>query len=65
MFDKPDGTYRPIGLYRAVFRIWAKIRKPIWQQWEADEDPNHLFAAGAGRSATDPVWRQAVRAEIA
>lgn len=48
-----------------MFRLWAKIRKPEWRSWEARADPSHMFAAGAGRTITDVVWRQNVRADAA
>eukprot|EP00973_Karenia_brevis_P055240 7681296-Karenia_brevis.AAC.1 len=63
LLPKDDGGLRPIGLYRALYRLWAKSRVRHWRQWERDEDPQQFFGAGEGRSCTDIVWRMGVRAE--
>ena len=65
LIEKDTGGHRPIGLFRALFRVWAKIRKKHWAEWETSADPDHLFGAGASRGATDLVWRQAFRNEVA
>ena len=55
---------RPIMLAPALYRWWARARRPLAEQWEADQD--HPFsAASKGRTAIDPVYRRAVRAEAA
>jgi len=64
LFDKPAGGTRPIGWYRAIFRVWAKARRNCWRSWERRSGEQMLFGAGEGRTVEDIVWRQAVRAEI-
>jgi hypothetical protein len=64
LFDKPTGGTRPIGWYRAIFRVWARARRHLWQHWERSSGENHIFGAGEGRTVSDIVWRQSVRAEI-
>jgi len=65
LIEKDTGGHRPIGLFRALFRVWAKIRKKHWTDWEDSTDPDHMFGAGTNRGATDLVWRQAFRNEVA
>ncbi len=49
-----------VGLYR----LWARIRKPLVTEWEARNDRPYL-SAGKGRGPQTAVWRQAARAEAA
>ena len=65
LIGKDSGGHRPIGLFRALFRVWAKARQHVWAEWERKADPDHIFGAGANRGATDIVWRQAFRNEVA
>jgi len=60
LLDKPTGGTRPVGLFTAFYRLWAKARQEDAAAWAADHDMP-FFAAGKGRSTTDPVWRQSVR----
>ncbi len=61
---KPDGGYRLIGIFAAVYRVWARARRPLADEWEARHDRPY-FAAGSHRSPVDAVWRQSLRAEAA
>ncbi len=61
---KPDGGYRLIGIFTAAYRVWARARRPLADQWESTHDRPY-FAAGAHRSPVDAVWRQSLRAEAA
>ncbi len=61
---KPDGGYRLIGIFTAAYRVWARARRPLADQWESAHDRPY-FAAGAHRSPVDAVWRQSLRAEAA
>eukprot|EP00973_Karenia_brevis_P092567 12413027-Karenia_brevis.AAC.1 len=65
LIDKASGGTRPIGWFRALFRVWARARKSIWSEWEDEMDPDGIFAAGKGKSTEDVVWRQSFRAECA
>ncbi len=61
---KPGGGYRLIGIFAATYRIWARARRPLADEWESRNERAY-FAAGSDRSPTDAVWRQALRAEAA
>ena len=58
----PGPGWRPIGILPSFYRLWMKIRRGLCSQWEHQHD-RAFFAMGAHRKVTDPVWRQAVRAE--
>ena len=62
LIEKATGGLRPIGIFVSLYRLWGKARRPICDKWEAGNDRIY-FAAGKGRSASDAVWRQAVKAE--
>ena len=65
LIPKTDGGARPIGLFQAVFRIWAQMRKQIVQQWEQEHARQPFFAAMRQRSALDVAWRHTLTAEMA
>jgi hypothetical protein len=48
----------------ALYRWWARARRPLAERWE-DSNDQPFFAASKGRTAIDPVYRRAVRAEAA
>ncbi len=64
MIPKPKGGHRAIATMVGLYRLWAKLRKPIVTQWEMQNDRPYL-AAGKGRSPHSSVWRQACHAEAA
>ena len=64
LIPKSDGGRRPIGLFPAIHRIWTRVRRPDAEKWE-DQNPCGIFAACRGQAATDTVWAQAPRAEMA
>ena len=35
LLQKPAGGYRPIGLFSAMHRLWARARRPFAERWEA------------------------------
>ncbi len=53
---------RPIGLYRALFRLWARLRRPLADEWEHQRAAQLFWIQGPGRACTDHVWRAAVQA---
>eukprot|EP00959_Pyramimonas_sp_CCMP1952_P343433 7193760-Pyramimonas_sp.AAC.1 len=57
MLAKPDGGHRPIGLFVALHRLWARARRDFARQWEA-ANAREYFCAGAFASSVDTVWRQ-------
>ncbi len=64
MIPKPRKGHRAVAAFVSLYRLWAKVRKPYIDDWEAEND-RHYLAAGKDRSPQDVVWRQAVRAETA
>ncbi len=64
MIPKPRKGHRAVAAFVSLYRLWAKIRKPHIEKWEAAHD-RHYLAAGKDRSPQDTVWRQAARAEAA
>jgi len=60
LLDKITGGTRPIGLFTAFYRLWAKARQEEAAKWAGLND-RHYFAAGRNRSTLDPVWRQSIR----
>ncbi len=64
MIPKPSKGHRAVAAFVSLYRLWAKVRRPHVEAWEARNDRPYL-AAGKERSPQDLVWRQAVRAEVA
>ena len=62
LIPKPSGGHRPIGLLCGVYRLWAKARRPVAQQWERD-NPRTFFCAEEGNGPADTMWRLAARQE--
>ncbi len=62
MIPKARKGHRAIAAFVSFYRLWAKVRKPYVDAWQAANDRPYL-AAGKGRAPADIVWRQAVRAE--
>ncbi len=62
LLPKPDGGWRPIGLFPAVVRIWMRMRREQAQQWEHANSRDFLYA-GKGRGAQVAAWQHAQRAE--
>ncbi len=64
MIGKPRGGHRAVASLVSLYRLWAKLRKPVVTEWEVSNDRPYL-AAGKGRTPQGTVWRQASRAEAA
>ncbi len=64
MIEKAKGGHRAVATLVSLYRIWAKVRKPLLTEWELRNDRPYL-AAGKGRSPQTSVWRQACHAEAA
>jgi len=60
LLDKASGGTRPIGLFTALYRLWAKLRQADAARWAGLHD-RVFFAAGRCRSTVDPAWRNSVR----
>ena len=50
LLEKPQGGYRPIGLFPSLYRVYMKLRQPAFMQWEKEHD-RPFFAQGKG-----PGW---------
>ena len=64
LLPKPDGGRRPIGLFPAIIRIWARARRMAATRWEAEHARGNLYG-GAGMGAQKAAWQSAFRAESA
>ena len=65
LFKKPttNKTKRPLGFYRAYYRLWAATNMPEVRAWEQAHAMQKYFNLAPKRSTTDPVWRQSVKSE--
>jgi len=64
LLPKTDGGRRPIGLFPALVRVWARARSMVAKQWEAGHFRCQLFG-GSGMGAQKAAWQAAFRAENA
>ncbi len=64
LLAKPDGGFRPIGLFPMIVRIWTRARRAVATAWE-NRNARPYFYAGAGKGARPAAWKQALRAEAA
>ncbi len=64
LLPKPDGGWRPIGLFPAMVRVWMRLRRDAAQRWEEDHARDYFYA-GQGRGAQVAAWQHAQRAEMA
>jgi hypothetical protein len=64
LIEKSRGGHRAVAALVGLYRLWAKLRKPLVTAWELKNDRAYL-AAGKGRSPQTSIWRQASRAEAA
>ena len=64
LLPKPDGGLRPIGIFKSLFRVWARLRRSIVKSWESN-CRHFFFAACKDKSPVDVVFRQALKADLA
>ena len=62
MIPKPDGGWRPIGIYPSYIRLWFRARSIQIKQWEAEEKRDCLYA-GPGMGSSVATWKAAFAAE--
>ncbi len=62
LLPKPKGGFRPIGILPAAYRLWAKARRGLADQWEA-EHARPFFSSAKGNGPIDTLWRMAARQE--
>ena len=48
LLDKPMGGKRPVGHFRAMFRVWAKLKKGGITKWEKNHGAHKAFSGGPG-----------------
>ena len=64
LLPKPEGGFRPIGLFPVLPRVWMRPRRNATLQWERRNDRSYLYA-GEGKEAQVAAFQQAARAEAA
>ena len=64
LLPKPDGGRRPIGLFPAIIRTWARARCCIAHRWEAMHSLPCMYG-GDGMGAQRAAWQCAFRSENA
>jgi len=64
LLPKPDGGRRPIGLFPAVIRLWARARAQAARAWEAMHAMPGVYG-GAGMGAQRAAWQAGFKAENA
>ena len=57
LIPKPQGGFRPIGLFRALFRVWSRARMGDVKAWAKENIPEDTFSMLPTHKALDPVWR--------
>jgi len=62
LLPKADGGRRPIGLFVATVRIWARARADVARRWEALNARRTIYG-GAGMGAQRAAWLSGFRAE--
>jgi len=62
LLPKSDGGRRPIGLFVATIRIWARARADVARRWEAANARRTIYG-GAGMGAQRAAWLSGFRAE--
>ena len=63
-YPKPlGGGRRPIGQFKALYRVWGKCQRHHLRSWQRELDDGGILNTGEGRKVTDCVWRSAVRGE--
>ena len=49
--------FRPVGLYRGFFRVWAKVRRDYVQTWQNTRGDHPAFAGSRDRTTVDTFSR--------
>lgn len=58
LLSKPDGGFRPIGLFPTLVRVWMRVRTPVARRWEQDNADGCMYGA-AGMGAQRAAWLEA------
>jgi hypothetical protein len=62
LLPKDTGGFRTIGLFRTLFRVWAKARATLLAEWAVVHLSHPMWNNFSGRRPGDVVWRELVRA---
>eukprot|EP00959_Pyramimonas_sp_CCMP1952_P037307 780464-Pyramimonas_sp.AAC.1 len=62
LIPKADGGLRPSVLFAAVIRAHGRLRRPLMQKWENDNDRPYWWAC-SGRACGKALWQQQTRSE--
>ncbi len=62
LLPKPKGGLRPIGILPGVYRLWAKARRVLADEWEAAHQ-RPFFSSAKGNGPLDTLWRMSARHE--
>ena len=60
LLSKPSGGFRPIGVFRSMFRVWSRARQSLVRAWALQRVPA-VFNVLPGRATVDTIWRSQVR----
>ncbi len=63
LLPKPDGGFRPIGLFPTIIRVWMRARVVAARTWEAANAIPSLYG-GKGMGAQRAAWEAAFIAEL-
>ena len=58
LIDKKDGTFRPIILFRSLFRLHGRLLARITRKWEAVSLATSPFGNNQGRETLDSVFSE-------
>ncbi len=61
LLPKDTGGFRTIGLFRTLFRVWAKCRATVLAEWAAARLSHPMWNNFSGRRPGDVVWRELSR----
>ena len=64
LLPKPDGGFRPIGLFPTIIRVWMRARVCVAKAWEVANAHPCLFG-GPGMGAQRASWQAAFASEMA
>ena len=62
---KPEGGARLIGLMNTLMRVLGRVRRPLSQRWEEDNQVKELCGVGKGRSSSSSAFEHNLQAELA
>ena len=64
LLPKPDGTHRPIVLFRSVYRVHGRLLGRIVKEWEKGESSKLPFGNNGHCETLDSTYRCCVRQAI-